>query len=235
MPNDEKEEARVRIINASIQLFSQKGYDATRVNEIAEAAGVNKALIYYYFKSKEEILDHLLHSFYEDVKNFSMAFIKSYFIDMIKAKQLDIEADRLHFTSKDDIEIFLRGIRSYYGNIIDYIVKNRRIIRIIFLESLKESKHRSDLFSVYSFLTENETNPFYKIINDADPDFNIPGHMIEFKFFYSLIPMMSFAAYYDDWKKIRGLTDEQLRESFTRALDNYVSLFVLGQDIIINR
>jgi AcrR family transcriptional regulator len=43
-------EARERIIKAAIQLFSQKGYDATRVNDIASTANVNKALIYYYLK-----------------------------------------------------------------------------------------------------------------------------------------------------------------------------------------
>ena len=54
------DDPRARILNASIELFSQKGYDATRVSEIAESAEVNKSLIYYYFKSKEEILDTLL-------------------------------------------------------------------------------------------------------------------------------------------------------------------------------
>lgn len=235
MENMGKEEAKVRIINASIQLFSEKGYDATRVNEIADAAGVNKALIYYYFKSKEDILDHLLQTFFKDVKEFSMNFIKSYIVEMIKAGRLDIEADRFHFTRKDDIENFLSGIRSYYGNIIDYIIEYRYIIRILLLESLKDSKHKHDIFSLYNnFMIRSETNPFYKMIHDADADFDISDY-VEFKFFYSLIPMLSFAAYYDDWKKIRGLNDEQLRASFRRALDNYVSLFVFGQDIIIEK
>lgn len=50
--NNGNNETRERIVNASIQLFSEKGFDATRVNEIARAANVNKALIYYYFKTK---------------------------------------------------------------------------------------------------------------------------------------------------------------------------------------
>jgi drug/metabolite transporter (DMT)-like permease len=54
-------DARERIIDAATQLFSQKGFDATRVNDIANTANVNKALIYYYFKSKEDILALLVY------------------------------------------------------------------------------------------------------------------------------------------------------------------------------
>jgi len=54
-----REEAKERIIAASIKQFSEKGFDGTRVNEIAESADVNKALIYYYFENKEAILDQL--------------------------------------------------------------------------------------------------------------------------------------------------------------------------------
>lgn len=36
-------EARERIINVAVELFSRKGYDATTVNDIAGAANVNKA------------------------------------------------------------------------------------------------------------------------------------------------------------------------------------------------
>jgi AcrR family transcriptional regulator len=35
-----------RIIKASVKLFSEKGFDATRVSEIADTANVNKVLIY---------------------------------------------------------------------------------------------------------------------------------------------------------------------------------------------
>lgn len=56
-------ETRERILNASIHLFSKKGFDATRLDDIAKVANVNKALIYYYFKSKEDIMDAIINSF----------------------------------------------------------------------------------------------------------------------------------------------------------------------------
>ena len=48
-------EARTRILQAAEQLFAEKGYAATRVQEITDAAGVNKALLYYYFEDKRAL------------------------------------------------------------------------------------------------------------------------------------------------------------------------------------
>lgn len=48
-------EARKRILEAAERLFAEKGYAATRVQEITDAAGVNKALLYYYFTDKRSV------------------------------------------------------------------------------------------------------------------------------------------------------------------------------------
>lgn len=48
-------EARKRLLEAAERLFAEKGYAATRVHEITEAAGVNKALLYYYFEDKRAV------------------------------------------------------------------------------------------------------------------------------------------------------------------------------------
>jgi AcrR family transcriptional regulator len=53
---------RELIIEAAIQVFSQKGYHNTRMEEIAQAAGIGKGTIYEYFDSKL----HLFQSMMED-------------------------------------------------------------------------------------------------------------------------------------------------------------------------
>ena len=47
------DDVRQRLIHESISLFVSRGYAATTVREIVEAAGVSKPVLYYYFKSKE--------------------------------------------------------------------------------------------------------------------------------------------------------------------------------------
>lgn len=44
------------ILDAAKQLFSEKGYDNTYIDEVAQAAGISKTTLYEYFTSKEEIL-----------------------------------------------------------------------------------------------------------------------------------------------------------------------------------
>jgi AcrR family transcriptional regulator len=48
------------ILKAATVLFSRKGFQGTRTSEIAEAAGLPKANIYYYFSSKEQIYSAVL-------------------------------------------------------------------------------------------------------------------------------------------------------------------------------
>ena len=47
---------RDRILAAAVQVFAKNGFYATRVSEVAKAAGVADGTIYLYFKSKDELL-----------------------------------------------------------------------------------------------------------------------------------------------------------------------------------
>lgn len=53
----EHEERKNELLDAAQELFNALGYDATSVNAIIEKVGVSKGTFYYYFDSKEEILD----------------------------------------------------------------------------------------------------------------------------------------------------------------------------------
>ncbi|GII57400.1 TetR family transcriptional regulator [Planotetraspora thailandica] len=50
---------RTRIQDVAIKLFTEQGYEATSLREIAEALGVTKAALYYHFKTKEDIVASL--------------------------------------------------------------------------------------------------------------------------------------------------------------------------------
>jgi TetR/AcrR family transcriptional regulator len=56
----EDHSARDRVLKAAIHLFTQRGYAATTVREIVEAAGVTKPILYYYFGNKEGIYLEIL-------------------------------------------------------------------------------------------------------------------------------------------------------------------------------
>jgi len=49
------ESTRTRIINTAMESFWRTSYQATNMNDLSRAAGVNKATLYQYFSSKEEM------------------------------------------------------------------------------------------------------------------------------------------------------------------------------------
>ena len=51
---------RGTLFQAGVDLFSEKGYEATSVREIVDRAGVTKPVLYYYFGSKEGLLHSIL-------------------------------------------------------------------------------------------------------------------------------------------------------------------------------
>jgi TetR/AcrR family transcriptional regulator len=68
---------RARILEAAIRQFSENGLAGARTEQIAEAAGVNKALLYYYFKSKDALYTAALESVADRVVASSMAAMGS--------------------------------------------------------------------------------------------------------------------------------------------------------------
>ena len=65
-------DTKTNILHAAERLFRRRGYDATSVQAIIDAARVSKGTFYYYFKSKEELLDalieHLTHEVLKDIR-----------------------------------------------------------------------------------------------------------------------------------------------------------------------
>ena|SRR5580692_264914 len=56
------DQTRSRILDAALAEFGSNGLAGARTERIAEAAGVNKALIYYYFQGKEDLYAAALES-----------------------------------------------------------------------------------------------------------------------------------------------------------------------------
>ena len=61
-------EKQVQIMEAAEELFSEKGFDGTSVRDIAEEAGVNLAMISYYFGSKEKLMEAIFRHRGESMK-----------------------------------------------------------------------------------------------------------------------------------------------------------------------
>ncbi|HKN22303.1 MAG TPA: TetR/AcrR family transcriptional regulator [Terracidiphilus sp.] len=70
---DRSAETRSRILDAALTEFAANGLAGARTEQIAAAAGVNKALLYYYFESKEKLYAATLEMVSARVRDRSMA------------------------------------------------------------------------------------------------------------------------------------------------------------------
>ena len=67
VPDGSRSGRRARLVTLAGDLFAEKGYRATTVREIADAAGILSGSLYHHFDSKESIADEILSSFINEV------------------------------------------------------------------------------------------------------------------------------------------------------------------------
>lgn len=63
----EAEERRREIIDTARRLFGKNGYKNTQVKDIVQEVGVAQGLFYYYFKSKEEVLEAVAEQYADNI------------------------------------------------------------------------------------------------------------------------------------------------------------------------
>lgn len=61
-PQSEPQSTEERILEAAVQEFMTKGYAGARTTAIAEAAGVTHAMLHYYFRTKDKLLDRIIEN-----------------------------------------------------------------------------------------------------------------------------------------------------------------------------
>lgn len=77
MPRSKEENQKIReerineIKNAAIRVYASKGFLGTQMEDIAKEAGLAKGLLYYYFKSKNELFQNVFLELLDKAKNYT--------------------------------------------------------------------------------------------------------------------------------------------------------------------
>ncbi len=80
----EEKDTELQIKEAARTVFMKRGYAGARMQEIADLAGINKALLHYYYRSKERLYDVIfMEVFQELMEGLESAFVEE---DSIKVK-----------------------------------------------------------------------------------------------------------------------------------------------------
>ena len=56
-----------KILEAAKKVFHRKGFEGARMQEIADEAGINKALLHYYFRTKENLFDAVFNAAFHEI------------------------------------------------------------------------------------------------------------------------------------------------------------------------
>ncbi len=182
-----------RILHAAEEIFAHKGYDGARVDEIAQKAGVNKALIYYYFESKEEILHALIHHTVNDL----LTELDDNPITLFE-KCLDSEEAMT--------DLFLRFLKFLEGH--------RDLFTIIMMELIKDSKNKSMILEHLIKEIKRELDPVRKYSIEQDEE-----QLVITEFFTGFMPVFLFVLLKKPWKDLTGIDDEQLQKKFMKSLE----------------
>ena len=65
-----------KIIDAARKLFTQNGFSATRTRDIAEEAGINLALLNYYFRSKQNLFQIIIEEKFDQLFGVIIPFYR---------------------------------------------------------------------------------------------------------------------------------------------------------------
>ena len=73
---ESKPDTEERIVEAALSVFAAKGKDGARMQEIADAAGINKAMLHYYFRSKERLYEAVFKGVFQQFSVKHSAAVK---------------------------------------------------------------------------------------------------------------------------------------------------------------
>ena len=136
----EKGNTKEKILEAALDLFSVKGFEATSISQLADIVGIRKASLYSHFSSKQEILDTLIGKYTIEFNQYSI-FVNA-------------DWDNPEFT-KDKSEITPEMLTSIIKGQIQYIIHDSKISKIRKMLTIEQFQNK-ELCRLQSKLSYND-------------------------------------------------------------------------------
>lgn len=114
---------RKQILDASLKLFSERGFARTSVRDIAQAAGITDAAIYYHFASKRELFEALIEE-----RGFTQA------LDTLERAEITVGPE-------EAIPLIAR-------NALSFIYSNRDLMKVLMVEAMAEDPVATEEYRV---------------------------------------------------------------------------------------
>jgi AcrR family transcriptional regulator len=84
---DRARDTKAEIHRAALELFSSRGYEKTSLREIAEQVGITKASLYYHYSSKQDLLQAIVGTFFDDARR---VFLRTEGLEWSAERELEL-------------------------------------------------------------------------------------------------------------------------------------------------
>ena len=122
-----EQNAEERILNAAKEIFMLHGLYGARMQDIADKAGINKALLHYYFRNKEKLFDAVFNG-----------ALEKYFEQMTVFNRIELPLKERLFKYVDNMFDFLEE----YPQMTMFIIKEISVNPELFREKVENLKNR---------------------------------------------------------------------------------------------
>lgn len=188
------EKTKKKILATAEKLFAEKGYDGTGIQDIATAAGINKALIYYHFKNKQDIVDSLFQQT----------------LDEMFALQGSIEEKISDVNGNSDAGKRVTGI-------ISFLEKKKKILSVMLMESLKlESDGYRSLFQCAKVIIEKNISEMIHKVSRGNTKKVKHNELLMHEFYTGFLPIVFFALFKDRWADFFGCDKKETVQLFMK-------------------
>jgi len=183
---------RTRILEASLELFAERGFEGTGISEIAERVGIAKSVIYHHFRDKDAVLAEISHRTIAEA--------------MLLKGNLTERFAQLRGGSRD-----LSGI---VEPLVSFVLERRSAMVVLLRESLRGGPN-PPLFEFW----ESNLRAGAEMARRSGIDLTgARGREALLEAFFMLVlPIVSFAVLGDQWAGRFGLEPRQARKMFERA------------------
>ena len=196
-PDKNKISTKDRILAVSENLFAEKGFDSTGIDEIASNVGIAKSVIYYHFKNKEDILKTLFEKYL--------------------GQGFELKKDKIdEIVINDNV-----NYKKIFSETLNRAELWRNFSRILFMESMKKTDPENNLLFK---LWERNMEFLYVVYKDKinDQALSKKKELLTKSFFMLGLPWIGFQVFVASWSEFVDIEEEELNKLLTEIMDEFL-------------
>ncbi len=112
---------------AATRIFYLRGYSAASVQEVADELGINKGSLYYYIRTKDDLLDRIFDKVHEDVESLLAAVTDAEELDPLERITMYVRGQiEYSLDNAETLSVYQREMDHLIGSRLDRVRDRRR-------------------------------------------------------------------------------------------------------------